>query len=164
MGTHYKGGPAEVRALNAYIKLTRATSSVAGRLSRQLANAGLTPTQLGVLEALLHLGPLGQRALGGKLLMSGANITTVVDNLERRRLVRRERSGDDRRNVTVHLTTDGRRLISKIFPGHAAAIAEAFSALTAAEQDELARLTKKLGLGRSSMCRSTRRSITTRHI
>jgi hypothetical protein len=42
----------------------------------------------------------------------------------------------------------GRRLTSKIFPGHAAAIAEAFSALTAAEQDELARLTKKLGLGR----------------
>jgi MarR family 2-MHQ and catechol resistance regulon transcriptional repressor len=79
--------------------------------------------------------------------MSGANITTVVDNLERRRLVRRERNGHDRRNVTVHLTSDGRRLISRIFPGHAAAIADAFSALTAAEQDELARLTKKLGLG-----------------
>ena len=127
--------------------MTRATSSVAGRLSRQLASAGLTPTQLGILEALLHLGPLGQRALGGKLLMSGANITTVVDNLERRRLVRRERSGDDRRNVTVHLTPEGRRLISKVFPGHAAAIAQAFSALTAPEQEELARLTKKLGLG-----------------
>jgi len=154
VGTHYKGRPAEVRALNAYIKLTRATSSVAGRLSRQLANAGITPTQLGVLEALLHLGSLGQRALGGKLLMSGANITTVVDNLERRRLVRRERSGDDRRNVTVHLATDGRRLISKIFPGHAAAIAEAFSALTAAEQDELGRLTKKLGLGGRTCARA----------
>ena len=149
MGTHYKGRPAEVRALNTYIKLTRATSSVAGRLNRQLADAGVTPTQLGVLEALLHLGPLGQRALGGKLLMSGANITTVVDNLERRHLVRRERNGDDRRNVTVHLTTDGRRLISKVFPDHAAAIAEAFSSLTTSEQDELARLTKKLGLGRS---------------
>ena len=149
MGTHYKGRPAEVRALNAFIKLTRATSAVTGRLGRQLANAGITSTQLGVLEALLHLGPLGQGALGGKLLMSGANITTVVDNLEHRRLVRRDRSGDDRRQVTVHLTTDGRRLISKVFPAHAAAIAEALSALTPAEQDELARLTKKLGLGGS---------------
>ena len=147
MGTHYRGRPAEVRALNAYIKLTRATSSVAARLSRQLADKGLTPTQLGVLEALLHLGPLGQRVIGEKLLMSGGNITTVVDNLERRGLVRRERSGDDRRNVTAHLTTDGRRLIARVFPGHAAAIVEAFSVLTAAEQVELARLTKKLGLG-----------------
>ena len=147
VGTHYRGRPAEVRALNAYIKLTRAVSSVGARLSRPLADQGLTPTQLGVLEALLHLGPLGQRVLGEKLLMSGGNITTVVDNLERRELVRRERSGDDRRNVTVHLTTDGRRLIASVFPGHAAAIAEAFSVLTTAEQDELARLTKKLGLG-----------------
>jgi MarR family transcriptional regulator, 2-MHQ and catechol-resistance regulon repressor len=148
LGTRYKGRPAEVRALNAFIKLTRATSSVARRLSRRLADAGVTATQLGVLEALLHLGPLGQRALGEKLLMSGANITTVVDNLERRGLVRRERGDDDRRSVTVSLTTEGRRLISTIFPGHAAAIAEAFSVLTAAEQEELGRLTKKLGLGR----------------
>src|SRR2546430_16978870 len=69
MGTHYRGRAAEVRALDTYIKLTRATSSVGVRLSRGLAEAGLTPTQLGVLEALLHLGPLGQRVLGGKLLM-----------------------------------------------------------------------------------------------
>ena len=55
-------------------------------------------------------------------------------------------SDDDRRNVTVHLTTDGRRLIKTVFPRHAAAIAEAFSVLTATEQDELARLTKRLGL------------------
>ncbi|HEV8585888.1 MAG TPA: MarR family winged helix-turn-helix transcriptional regulator [Methylomirabilota bacterium] len=146
MGTHYKGRPAEVRALDAYIKLTRAGSAVGARLGRRLAAEGLTPTQLGVLEALLHLGPLGQRALGGKLLMSGANITTVVDNLERRGLVRRERRGDDRRNVTVHLTADGRRLITRIFPGHVAAIVEAFAALTPGEQETLGRLAKKLGL------------------
>jgi MarR family 2-MHQ and catechol resistance regulon transcriptional repressor len=135
-----------VRALDAYIKLTRATSSVASRLAPGLARAGLTPTQLGVLEALLHLGPLGQRTLGAKLLMSGGNITAVVDNLERRGLVRRERRGDDRRNVTVHLTPEGRRLIASAFPAHVREIVEAFSALTAAEQDGLGRLTKKLGL------------------
>jgi MarR family 2-MHQ and catechol resistance regulon transcriptional repressor len=146
VGTHYDGRPAEVRALDAYIKLTRAVSSLGARLGPGLAAAGLTPTQLGVLEALLHLGPLGQRVLGDKLLMSGGNITTVVDNLERRGLVRRERSSDDRRNVTVHLTAEGRQLISKAFPGHVRAIVEAFSALTAAEQETLGRLAKKLGL------------------
>src|SRR5258705_12750251 len=126
VGTHYEGRAAEVRALDTYIKLTRATSSVGVRLSRRLAAAELTPTQLGVLEALLHLGALGQRVLGDKLLMSGGNITTVVDNLERRRLVRRERRGDDRRHVTGHLTSEGRRRIPRGFPGHLAATAEPF--------------------------------------
>src|SRR5438046_8931291 len=135
MGTHYRGRAAEVRALDTYIKLTRATSSVGVRLSRGLAEAGLTPTQLGVLEALLHLGPLGQRVLGGKLLMSGGNITTVVDNLERRGLVRRERRGDDRRDVTVHLTPDARRPIVKILPAHMRALAPPFSDPTPAEPD-----------------------------
>jgi len=146
VGTHYDGRPAERRALDAYIKLTRATSSVGARLGPGLAEAGLTPTQLGVLEALLHLGPLGQRVLGGKLLMSGGNVTTVLDNLERRGLVRRERRGDDRRNVTVHLTPQGRRLIAGVFPAHVRAIVDAFSALTPAEQDTLGRLARKLGL------------------
>ena len=146
MGTHYDGRPAEVRALDAYIKLTRAVSSVGAHLAPALAAAGLTPTQLGVLEALLHLGPLGQRVLGDKLLMSGGNITTVVDNLEARGLVRRERSSDDRRQVTVHLTPEGRRLITKVFPNHVRAIVEAFSALTPGEQEALGRLAKKLGL------------------
>ena len=146
MGTHYQGRPAEVRALDAYIKLTRAASSLEARLAARLADAGLTATQLGVLEALLHLGPLGQRALGAKLLSSGGNITTVVDNLERRGLVRRERRDDDRRHVTVHLTSEGRRLIARVFPGHVREIVAALSALTNAEQEALGRLAKKLGL------------------
>ena len=146
MGTHYDGRPAEVRALDAYIKLTRAVSSVEARLGLELARAGLTSTQLGVLEALLHLGPLGQRVLGGKLLMSGGNITTVVDNLEARGLVRRERRDDDRRHVTVHLSPEGRRLIAKVFPNHVRAIVDAFSVLTPSEQETLGRLAKKLGL------------------
>jgi MarR family 2-MHQ and catechol resistance regulon transcriptional repressor len=146
VGTHYDGRAAERRALDAYIKLTRATSSVEARLAPGLADVGLTPTQLGILEALLHLGPLGQRTLGTKLLSSGGNITTVVDNLERRGLVRRERRDDDRRHVTVHLTPEGRRLISKVFPGHVRAIVAAFSALTPAEQETLGRLARKLGL------------------
>ena len=135
-----------MRALDAYIKLTRAVSSVEARLGPELARAGLTSTQLGVLEALLHLGPLGQRVIGDKLLMSGGNITTVVDNLEARGLVRRERRDDDRRHVTVHLSPEGRRLIAKVFPNHVRAIVDAFSALTPSEQETLGRLAKKLGL------------------
>src|SRR5688572_9074442 len=123
----------------------RATQSVSSRIERRLDDLDLTINQFGVLEALHHLGPMCQRALGEKLLTSGGNITRVVDNLERRKLVRRERDATDRRYITVHLSPEGRALIQQIFPGHVARITEEMSALGAGEQEELQRLLKKLG-------------------
>jgi MarR family transcriptional regulator, 2-MHQ and catechol-resistance regulon repressor len=145
LGTRYKGKAAEVRALDTYIKLMRASQSVSSRIERRLDDLDLTINQFGVLEALHHLGPMCQRALGEKLLTSGGNITMVVDNLERRKLVRRERDATDRRYITVHLLPEGRALIEKIFPGHVARITDEMSALGAGEQEELQRLLKKLG-------------------
>ena len=147
MGTHYKGTEREIRALDAYIKLLRATESVVARLSHQLRDEnGLTVSQFGALEALLHLGPMSQRDLGTKLLKSSGNITMVVDNLEKRELVERRREGNDRRVVTVHLTPKGRQLIVEFFPRHATLISDELGILTPEEQDTLGRLCRKLGL------------------
>ena len=146
MGTHFKGKPSEVRALDAFVKLVRATRGIHEKLEHALADHALTENQLGVLEMLLHLGPLCQRALAEKLLTSGGNVTLLVDGLERRGLVKRERNVDDRRFITVHLTPEGRALIERIFPLHTANVVDALSPLTAAEQTELGRLCKKLGV------------------
>ncbi len=146
MPTHFPGDAEQRRALDAYIKLMRAAESVTARLAAGLREAGLTTSQLGVLEALLHLGPLAQCELAKKQLKSPANLTTVVDNLERRGLVRRTRDPRDRRRSVVELTPDGRRLIEDFFPRHAAAIAREMAVLEPAEQEELARLCRKLGL------------------
>jgi MarR family transcriptional regulator, 2-MHQ and catechol-resistance regulon repressor len=147
MPTHYRGTNKEVQALNAYINLFRAADSLAARAGTRLEAAGLTNGQFGVLEALLHLGPLCQRELGEKLLRTGGNITLVVDNLEREGLVRRERSRRDRRLVNVQLTPKGEKLIRAVFPGHAKAIAGEMRYLTSAEQKQLRRLCRKLGQG-----------------
>ena len=151
MPTHHQGPPEEVLALDAYIKLVRASNSLASRLAPRLAGSGLTEGQFGVLEALLHLGPLHQCDLARKHLQSGGNITMIVDNLEKAALVRRERSVEDRRYVRVHLTAEGRKLIKKLFPLHARGIAEELGVLTAAEQEELARLCRKLGRGEAAV-------------
>lgn len=146
MPTHYKGSAAEIEALNAYIKLRRALGGMDLALQRHLQQEGLTESQFGVLEVLLHLGPMSQRCIGRKLFTSGANITTILDNLERRGLIERRRCPEDRRAFTVHLTPAGRDLITNIFPGHASRVAEHFSVLSVQEQQELGRLCKKLGL------------------
>ena len=147
MGTHYRGTEEEKRALNAFITLMRAGESLSARLARDLAGKGLTITQFGALEALLHLGPLCQRDLGCKLLRSGGNITLVVDNLEKQGLVRRDRDGSDRRYVTVSLTSEGRRLIERVFREHLALIVDEMAVLSPREQENLRALCRSLGLG-----------------
>jgi len=146
MGTKYKGSDQEVRALDSYIKLVRATEAVNARTSQHFTAAGLTVSQFGVLEALYHGGPLCQRDLAKKILKSTGNITMVIDNLEKRQLVQRERDAEDRRFITIKLTGAGRELISSIFPRQVAAILAEMESLTAAEQEELGRLCRKLGL------------------
>jgi MarR family transcriptional regulator, 2-MHQ and catechol-resistance regulon repressor len=146
MPTHFKGTPRETRALDTFIKVSRASESLNARLTQALAADGLTPGQLAVLEALLHLGPMCQKDLGRKLLRSNPNMTTVVDNLERQQLVRRTRDTRDRRLVEVTLTRQGRQLIGRVFPLHARRIAALMAALTDDEQEALGRLSKKLGL------------------
>jgi len=145
MPTHYRGKPADVLALDAFIKLMRAADSVYADLHRQLAGLGLTHGRLAVLEALLHLGPMSQQQLAGKIMRSSSNVTTVIDNLEKQGLVRRTRRTSDRRVVDVSLTAAGRRHIETRFPQHVLRIQQLFGALSDAEQRTLGRLCRKLG-------------------
>lgn len=145
MGTRYLGTTEETTALNAYIKLVRAAESLTHRLHQHLETHKLTVTQFGVLEALFHLGAMHQKELAEKLLKSGGNITLVIDNLEKRQLVQRDREVGDRRCISVSLTPTGKQLISDIFPAHVEAIAQQMKILSLEEQTELGRLCKKLG-------------------
>ncbi len=83
MGTHHEGSSDEVWSLDVFVQLLRAAHSVFGRVHWHLSEEGPTESQFGVFEVLYHLGPLSQGELSHKLLKSGANLTTVVDNLER---------------------------------------------------------------------------------
>jgi len=146
MTAKYRCDTVEARALKTYVKLMRATESMTARAHRQLSTFGLTFSQFGVLEALYHLGPMSQSEIGHKILRSSGNMTMVIDNLEKRKLVRRERNQADRRFYIIHLTEAGEKMISKIFPSHAAEITRELDVLTPAEQQTLGRLCKKLGM------------------
>src|SRR6476469_10682659 len=122
MPSRYRRDRAESLALSTYLKLIRASDRLWDRLALGLQREDLTPSQFGVLEALFHLGPMCQRDLGERILRSSGNMTLVVGNLERRGLVRRERSSEDHRYNQVHLTAAGERLVRHVFPGHADAI------------------------------------------
>ena len=132
-------------ALRAYVKLFRAGKAIVARLEPGAAEAGLTLTQVGVLEAILHVGPLTQRELGRKVLTSAGNMTDVIDKLEARGLVARCRQPQDRRAVRVELTPAGRQAITAFFPIHARNIARAMNGLSDEELQTLGSLLRKLG-------------------
>ena len=145
MPTHLTGSRAERRTLDTFIKLTRCTNSLFTRLAEHNTIGDLTYSQFAVLEALYHLGPMTAGEVSQKILKSGSNLTTVIDNLERDGLVRRERDTNDRRVVHIHLTEAGSSKIEAVLPGHIAALVEEFSVLSAKEQETLGALCKKLG-------------------
>ncbi len=150
MPISFHGTKTETEALGTYVKLVRATETITAVTHRHLARVKLTVSQFGVLETLYHLGPMCQAEVARKNLKSTANITTVVDNLEKRGLVERIRSFEDRRYITLHLTDAGLSLIEAIFPAHVERMVKGFSVLTAEEQRQLGDLCKKLGMSQQA--------------
>ena len=146
MSTHYKGTAREKLALDTFIKLIRSGNSLSSGINLILTKNSLTESQFNVLDALYHLGHLTQKELGKKLLKSGGNITMVIDNLEKRGLVKRRRGEKDRRTFTIHLTGKGRNKIKFVLPGIVKFINEEMNILTSKEQYEMQKMCKAIGL------------------
>ena len=147
MGKKFRGTAAEQRALSAYVKLERAANAAMAYARFGLEEAGLSLGQFAVLEALYHVGPLYLGDLARRILTSSGNLTLVVDNLEKRGLVKRRQPLKDKRFILATITPAGKKLIARIFPAHAQRITSVMGRLTKSEQDNLGALCKKLGTG-----------------
>ncbi len=81
--------------------------------SRRLAEEhGLTGPQLATLQAAANLGESSTGALARAVHLSGPTVTGILDRLTKRALVDRTRNGQDRRSVTVRLTSDGENVLA----------------------------------------------------
>jgi len=137
----------EEEALRLWVALARSYQTFAREVGIRVSDYGLTVPQFGILEALYHLGPLSLGELADKLLVTGGNITYVMDRLEKQGLVERHRSETDRRVVQARLTPQGRAKIASVFPGHASFIRELVSPLNREERQRARELLKRLGKG-----------------
>jgi len=142
--------PRQKEALKLWVVLARCYNSFAQAQAPAMSDYDLTAPQFGVLESLAHLGPMKMCDIGSKLLMSGANVTGVVDRLEKKGLVCRVMDAGDRRTFLIHLTASGGKLITEIFPRHATTIEKLTGSLTRSEKQTLTVLLKKLGTANHS--------------
>ena len=132
--------------VHVFLVLWKATRAVQAYAEKSITDLEIGGSDFGVLEALLHKGPLPVNEIGRKVLLTSGSITVAVDRLETKGLAERRAHGTDRRAKIVHLTKEGRKVITRVYANHAADMERLASAsLTRAERKTLIRLLKKIG-------------------
>jgi DNA-binding MarR family transcriptional regulator len=120
-------------------------SSAAGRLAAtKLQPLGIEPRHHAVLALIVELGPLSQQELADLLHIDRSTMVALIDDLEERRFVRRDRSPNDRRAYAIHLTPAGKTAQTKAAKLLLQCEREYLATLTADEQGQLYRLLARL--------------------
>lgn len=135
-----------VKAPRLWLVLARAYGSIVNYIEGSIASQGLGLSDFMVLEVLLHKGPLTISAIGEKVLLASASMTSAIDRLEKRRLVRRRSCNSDRRIRLVELTSEGKSFIEEIYIRHEKDLEFVASSLSDAERRTMYEGLKKVGL------------------
>ena len=110
-----------------------------------IEETGLGLSDFGVLEALLHKGPLPVNTIGPIVDLTPGSISIAVDRLVAKGLVSRVESAEDRRVRIVALTPRGEELIDSAFRKHSGQMSKVFSELSPEELRGLEVTLKKVG-------------------
>jgi MarR family 2-MHQ and catechol resistance regulon transcriptional repressor len=110
-----------------------------------IEETGLGLSDFGVLEILLHKGPLPVNTIGPIVDLTPGSISIAVDRLVEKGLVSRVESADDRRVRIVALTSRGKALIAGAFRKHSLQMKIVFSELSPEELRDLEVALKKVG-------------------
>jgi len=135
-----------ISGVHVWLVLMKAHRALAEVATGSIANTGMCFSDFAILESLLHKGPLPVNKLAPMVNLTSGSMTTAVDRLQSRGLVRRTNDPGDRRARIVQLTPEGRALTERIFRQHAADMEKVAEVLTPDERETLVRLLKKLGL------------------
>ena len=132
--------------VHVWLVLWKATRAIEAYAQNSIAQLEVCGSDFAVLEALLHKGPLPVNEIGKKVLLTSGSITVAIDRLEEKGWVERRAHDTDRRTKVVHLTKEGRKLITRVYSDHAADLERlASDSLTRKERATLIRLLKRIG-------------------
>ena len=147
-------------AAEAFLHLLRTSDEVFSVTDRNLGDHNISHGRFGVLMLLWQGGqPRPASPMAPDLCVSGprtpaeladaagvtrATMTGLIDTLERDGYVTREPDPDDRRQMSVLLTSAGERFLHEFLPGHFKSIAALMSPLSEAERKTLVRLLGKI--------------------
>jgi MarR family transcriptional regulator, 2-MHQ and catechol-resistance regulon repressor len=131
--------------IHVWLVMMKAMRALTRYAAAGIEETGLGLSDFGVLEALLHKGPLPVNTIGPIVDLTPGSISIAVDRLVAKGLVSRAESADDRRVRMVALTPRGKTLIVLAFRKHAGQMKKVFSELSAEELRCLETTLKKAG-------------------
>lgn len=136
----------EELSLKLFIVLTRALDAVKKSIEKDIRSYGLNPTEFAVLELIYNKGEQPIQRIGEKVLIASSSITYVVDKLEKKNLLLRTPSPEDRRIIYASITDEGRKMMDEIFPVHSRQIQKILGGLDESEKEDVIMKLRKLGL------------------
>src|SRR5688572_28654016 len=99
-----------------YLGIIRTAEALSWGISETLKGADLTPAQYNVLRILRGAAPEGATCgqISERMVTKDSDITRLLERLDTRGLITRERDGQDRRYITVRITEDGLALLASL--------------------------------------------------
>lgn len=124
--------------------LAQVGAHAADRFATRIAEINLTPPLAGVMRLIALTPGRSQQSLANELGMLPSKVVTLVDDLERRGLVERQRNPDDRRLYALHLTRHGKQFLARIRDVADAHENDLVGSLADTERDQLAALLTRI--------------------
>jgi|SRR5579883_115171 MarR family 2-MHQ and catechol resistance regulon transcriptional repressor len=143
----------DATGIHLWLVLWKAFHAVEAHALQHISSLGMVYSDFGVLEALLHKGPLTIGQLGEKVLLTSGSMTASINRLEKRGLVSRKEAAGDRRTRIVDLTPKGKMLIREAFEDHRRAMESAVDGVSPRDRETLVDLLRQLGLGAAAKCK-----------
>ena len=132
----------------ALLNIYYSSSCLKKRAGEFFAPFGLTDVQFNAIMLLHHQGGndsgLSQAKISEMMLVNRANVTTLIDRMEKNGLVVRTPAAKDRRYNIVKLTNKSKKLLAKIEPIYGKEVKRIISCLKKSEQKQLVKLLEKI--------------------
>ena len=126
-------------SLRLWLRLLSCTTRVEDKIRQKLRESfDITLPRFDLMAQLeRHPDGLSMGELSRRMMVTGGNITTIVDQLEKEKLVLREVGANDRRSFTVKLTQAGKDAFTDMAIAHEAWVADLFEGLSVSQQSQL---------------------------
>src|SRR2546428_13861046 len=136
---------ADISGTHLWLVLMKAHRTLERLATRSIELSEVGLSDFAVMEMLLHKGPQPVNEIGRRVELTSGAITTAVDRLESRGLVKREAHPSDRRARIVRLTVTGEEQAAQTFARHKVAMDFCASGLSKTQRAKLIELLKTLG-------------------
>lgn len=124
-----------------WLRLIRVVQKVSRAATELMQNADLSGPQLDVLATVNTAEGMTQQQLADQLHVTKGNVTQLLDKLEKKGLLKRQKEG---RISKIFLTAQGTNLVARVLPDHDRFITKQFTGLTLEEQQQLLALLRKI--------------------